>query len=160
MNDQLAQDELLDPFVLDDSVLCLQHRLAMCKFEWLSPIDRMFRAACHIFIKCLIRPLGTVSRTSIPLVAQIQEYIDDRSDVPRELYLWMLFMGLIGGQPLQQERIYISSRVVELLKGERRDLPSWNEIKEELMQVAWIPVILDSVGEKIWSELDAVALVS
>ena len=159
LNEQIDQGQLLDPFVLDDSVLCLQHRLASCNLALLGPLDRAYRASCLIFIKCLIRPLRVVARTSNPLVAQIQLNIGSVEETPKALLIWILFMGLIGGGPLQEDRIRISSKIVDLLKYGSQTFPSWEEVKKQLQQVAWVPAVLDDVGQEIWAELDAVALV-
>lgn len=68
-------------------------------------------------------------------------------------------MGLIAGRPLQEQRILISAELVGMLKGQDGRFPAWPELRKDLQSFAWIDAILDGVGEKIWSELDAVALV-
>jgi hypothetical protein len=149
----------LDPFFLDDSVLGLQHQLIRCNVDELAPLDRAFRAACLIFIKCLIKKLNVVSQTSTPLMTQIRDSIGTCEDVPQPLFIWLLFMGLVAGPPLHEGRILLCSMLVNHLKLQDGKIPAWNELKGELRKIAWVDAILDRVGESLCSELDAVALV-
>lgn len=161
LENETASHNLVDPFVLDDSVLSIQHRLARCNLDVLLPLDKAFRAASLVFIKCLIRPLGVVARTSTCKVTQVRENVDLSDDVPQPLLTWLLFMGLIGGPALHEERILISSKLVDEMKKMHADqsFPDWQCLRSKLKEIAWIDAILDGIGEKIWAELDAVALV-
>jgi hypothetical protein len=159
LNRETGQTKPLDPFLLDDSVLSIQHRLARLQYEENAPLDYAFRAACLVFIKCLIKRLNTVSQTSAQLMIEVQQNIERCEAIPQPLLLWLLYMGLIAGPPLHEERILLSSRLVDDMKLEHGTFPNWTYFKEQLRQVAWVDAILDRVGESISTELEAVALV-
>jgi hypothetical protein len=161
LNENLRNHQLIDAFLLDDAALSLQHRLARCEGDWLSPLDRAFRVACLIYTKCLIKDLALVAQTSRRLVTQLWSNLELSETVPKPLLIWLLFIGLIGGQPLDEERIHMSALLVDELRtvGEQV-FPSWLEVRAQLQQIAWVDAVLDGVGEQIWYELDAVALIS
>lgn len=150
--------QLLDPFILDNSVLSIQYLLARCDCDDMAPLDRAFRSACLVFIKCIIKHLGMVSRTSSPMVTRIRRNIELCENVPRPLLIWLRYMGMLAGSPLDEERIRISSSLVDVLKVGDQGFPAWSYLKRQLRQIAWVDTILDSVGENICEELDAVAL--
>jgi hypothetical protein len=159
LNQETKDQRLIDPFLLDNSVLNLQYRLVRCDPNVLSDLDQAFGVACLLFIKCLTRQLKVVSSTSNPLVIRLRRHIEQIADPPQSLLVWMLYMGLIAGHPLCQDRITMASKLVNELRTADGALAPWTGTKDKLQKVAWVEAIFDAAGEIIWAELDAVALV-
>jgi hypothetical protein len=77
----------------------------------------------------------------------------------KPLLLWLLYIGVIAGHPLCEERVEMVSRLVDELRTAEGAIVPWEAIKEQLKRIAWIDAIFDGIGRKVWIELDAVALV-
>jgi hypothetical protein len=159
LDQETKRFQLLDPFVLDDCVINLQHRFVRCDDDSLTPLDQAFRATCLIFLKCLSRPLNVVSVTTTPLAVRLGRHLATITVTPRPLLIWFLYMGMIAGDPLCLDRIWMASQLVDELRTAEGAILPWQNVKEQLREIAWVDAVLDEIGEKIWMEIETLALV-
>lgn len=148
---------LLDPFTLDNQVLCLNHTLCGLNPSELTDIDEAFRIASLIFLKALMRPFDVLALTSSTLITKLHERLIRLKNPPKPLMLWLLYMGMLAGGWLAPERFWMMSRVITDMRKDDDSMPGWLEVRSQLQELFWADEIFDRVGEKLWREVEAFA---
>lgn len=149
----------IHPLVLDQRVMALQYQLLDAPFEAYKTLDNAARFATLIYLKtfCRERELRWMSvRLAERLEAAIKFMMPIGFPVP--LLCWICFMGMFGSVPRSERWKFFAMNLLQWYRSRKGREPTFEDIKDQLMQLAWIPEYHDEEALQQWQLLEEIVI--
>lgn len=148
---------LIHPVPMEELVLNLQYRLQKAPFEAYSDLNNATRYASLLYLKSLRRSsdLRWISARIADRLQATLSYIIP-SGHPMPLLCWVCFMGLFASIPMSDHWRGFAKTLIDWYTCQRGQRPDWPSLKEELMQIAWIPTAHDGPAQMQWQLVETI----
>lgn len=149
----------IHPGAMDELIINLQHRLLKAPFEAYSDLNNASRYSCLIYLKSLLRS-SDLRWMSVRLAEQLQNATRYMIPIgyPIPLLCWICYMGLFGSMPGGERWKWFASTLIDWYSSRRGRRPDWDSMKQELMQIAWIPDIHDESARTQWQLVENIVI--
>jgi hypothetical protein len=159
--DQSIQEEkaTIHPGAMDEFVVNLHHRLNKVPLDAYANINNACRFASLLYIKSLLRP-SEMRWVSVRLAGKLRIALGGiiPCEYPMPLLCWLCYMGLFGSMPAGDRWTWFANTLIYwyTLRGGQK--PDWISLREELLQLPWIPYVHDEPGRGQWQMVEDVIL--
>lgn len=149
----------IHPGAMDEFVVNLHHRLLKAPLEAYTDINNACRFASLIYIKSLLRS-NEMGWVSVRLAGKLRTALGFMipSEYPMPLLCWLCYMGIFGSMPTGDRWTWFASTLIYWYTLRRGQQPDWVSLKEELLQLPWIPYVHDEPGLTQWQMVEKVVL--
>jgi len=149
----------IHPGVLDEFVVNLHHRLLKTPREAYTDINNACRFASLLYIKSLLRS-SEMGWISVRLAGKLRIALGGiiPYEYPMPLLCWLCYMGLFGSMPAGDRWTWFANSLVYWYTLRRGRQPDWISVREELLQLPWIPYVHDESGRAQWQMVENVVL--
>lgn len=152
INQTIAEGKAsIHPGALDELIVNIQHRLLKAPFESYSDFNNSSRYASLLYLKTLLRS-SDLRWLSLRLAEKLQASVGYivPFGYPMPLLCWICYMGLFGSMPGTERWTWFATTLIEWYTSRRGRRPDWPSLREELMQIAWIPGVHDESARTQW----------
>jgi hypothetical protein len=149
----------IHPVTMDELIINIQYRLLEAPFEAYSDLNNASRYASLLYLKTLRRS-SDLHWTSVHLSDRLQTALRYMIpyDYPMQLLCWMCFMGLFGSMPGSDYWRQFAKTLIDWYTSRRGRRPDWPSLREELMQIAWIPAAHDEPAQAQWQLVENIVV--
>lgn len=159
--DQSIQDgkATIHPGDLDEFVVNLHHRLLRVPLEAYTDINNACRFASLLYVKSLLRS-SEMRWITVRVAGKLRTALGGLvpCNYPMPLLCWLCYMGLFGSMPAGDRWTWFANTLVYWYTLRRGRQPDWISLREELLQLPWIPYIHDAPGREQWQMIENVIL--
>lgn len=148
------------PRRMDSTVTILCYRLLLYSPAVYTPKVDFFevcRLGVQIYLQTLVFGFPSCRMFCTVLIRKLQSYVKHISsrttggeELPREMLLWLMFLGGIITQDRSTRSWFVS--LLPHIAGQLR-LHSWDDIKEVLVKFLWIETIHEQLCKDLWGEV-------
>jgi hypothetical protein len=120
----------------------------------LGPLDNLFHLSLVAIMSTLMPEYGHNSARYLLLADELQEALRMYSQVAGrldEIMLWALFIGYVTILP-GSDRAWLLPSAIETCA--RLGLRSWEDVRGVLCRYAWIGVLYNKAGLKLWNAIE------
>lgn len=149
----------IHPGALDELTVNLQHRLLKAPFEAYGDLSNASRFASLLYLKTMLRS-SDLRWISVRLADQLQTTVGFMAPYgyPMPLLCWICYMGLFGSMPGSERWTWFARTLIAWYSSRRGRRPDWPSLREELVQIAWIPTIHDESARTQWQLVENIVI--
>ena len=149
----------IHPGAMDEFVVNLHHRLLKAPLDAYTDINNACRFASLLYIKTLLRS-SEMGWVSVRLASKLRTALGGviPSEYPMPLLCWLCYLGLFGSMPAGDRWTWFASTLIYWYTLRRGQQPDWISLREELLQLPWVPYVHDEPGRTQWQMVEEVVL--
>ena len=149
----------IHPGAMDEFVVNLHHRLLTTPREAYTDINNACRVASLLYIKSLLRS-SEMGWVSVRLAGKLRIALGGilPYEHPTPLLCWLCYMGLFGSMPAGDRWTWFANSLIYWYTLRRGRQPDWISLREELLQLPWIPYVHDEPARAQWQMVENVVL--
>jgi len=149
----------IHPGAMDELIVNLQHKLLQSPVEAYGDLNNASRYASLLYLKTLLRS-SDLRWISVRLATKLEQAVRFMVPYgyPMPLLCWICYMGMFGSIPGAEQWKWFGNTLITWYTSRRGRQPDWPAIKEELMQIAWIPAVHNESARTQWQLVENIII--